>query len=68
MTRPVVNPAAFQSPLADQLAQDAEKFAADSGIPQVERSWQYMTDALGHHLPAAVTRTKKATARIKAMR
>lgn len=68
MARPVVLPPAFTSPLAAQLAQDAEKFAADSGIPQVERSWQLMTDALGHHLPAAITRTKAATARIRRLR
>ena len=68
MARPVVSPAAFTNPLAAALAKDAEKFAAESGIPQVERSWQYMTDALGHHLPAAITRAKNATARINRMR
>ena len=68
LARPTVGPAAFTNPDAAQLAKDAEQFAAESGIPQVERSWQYMTDALGQHLPAAISRAKSATARINRLR
>lgn len=68
MARPVVLPAAFPNPLADALAKDAEKFAADSIDSQFHRSWQYMTDAIGHHLPAAITRAKNATDRINRLR
>ena len=68
MTRPVVLPAAFTNPLADVLAKDAEKFREQSIPSDFQRSWQYMTDALGHHLPASITRAKNATARLRRMR